>query len=414
MNNKLSFSQIYSTSLTIFAMLFGAGNLVLPPALGMACGDKVLFGLSGFLLTGVLVPFLGLIAIILFNGNYAEFFGRVGRIPGFIITFLCMLMLGPLLIMPRIVTLSYAMLLPFMPTMLSQLPEFSSRLIFSLFFLSLAFLATYKPSRILGLVGKVLSPLKVLCIITIILIGIFSGTPANSVSETTLALFTEGIKLGYQTVDLLGTLFFGSIIISLLRGNRTATPFLMKSIIKTTMISGVLACSFLTLIYTGMSYLGVFHGSGLGHLDESELFSQLCFRILGYHGAALIGFTVFLACFITAIALTAVVGEYAQKELFFKKISYPAALLLVLATCLVPSLYGFAAIVSFSKPLLFIMYPIILAITLCNLLYKIYGIKTIKLPVALVTLIVIGYNIYEYTLMPVAATITEEVARHEI
>ncbi len=413
MNNKLSFSQIYSTSLTIFAMLFGAGNLVLPPALGMACGDKVLFGLSGFLLTGVLVPFLGLIAIILFNGNYAEFFGRIGKIPGFIITFLCMLMLGPLLIMPRIVTLSYAMLLPFMPTALSSLPEFSSRFIFSLFFLSLAFLATYKPSRILGLVGKVLSPIKVLCIITIILIGIFSGNSTVTVPESTLTLFSEGMKLGYQTVDLLGTLFFGSIIISLLLGDRKATPILMKSIMKTTMISGILACSFLTLIYTGMSYLGVFHGVGLNHLDESQLFSQLCFRILGYHGAALIGFTVFLACFITAIALTAVVGEYTQKELFLKKISYPAALLLVLTACLVPSLYGFAAVVSFSKPLLFIMYPIVLAITLCNLLYKVYGIKTIKLPVALVALIVIGYNMYEYKiLMP--ALLTKEVTHHEI
>ena len=412
MNNKLSLSQIYSTSLTIFAMLFGAGNLVLPPALGMACGDKVLFGLSGFLLTGVLVPFLGLIAIILFKGNYSEFFGRIGKTPGFIITFLCMLMLGPLLIMPRIVTLSYAMLLPFMPEAIRTLSEFGSRFIFSLFFLGLAFLATYKPSRILGLVGKVLSPLKVLCIITIILIGVFSGAPASVVPESTLALFTEGIKLGYQTVDLLGTIFFGSIIISLLLGTRTATPVLMKSIIKTTMISGALACSFLTFIYTGMSYLGVFHGAGLGHLDESQLFSQLCFRILGYHGAALIGFTVFLACFITAIALTAVVGEYAQKELFFKKISYPAALLLVLGTCLVPSLYGFAAIVSFSKPLLFIMYPIILAITLCNLLYKIYGITTIKIPVTLVALMVIGYNIYEYSV--IQAIKTEEVVRHEI
>ena len=412
MNNKLSFSQIYSTSLTIFAMLFGAGNLVLPPALGMACGDKVLYGLSGFLLTGVLVPFLGLIAIILFNGNYSEFFGRIGKAPGFVITFLCMLMLGPLLIMPRIVTLSYAMLLPFMPTAFSSLPEFYSRLIFSLFFLGLAFLATYKPSRILGLVGKVLSPLKVLCIITIILIGVFSGSSATGVSETTQALFAQGIILGYQTVDLLGTIFFGSIIISLLLGNRIATPVLMKSIIKTTMISGVLACSFLTLIYTGMSYLGVFHGAGLAHLDESQLFSQLCFRILGYHGAALIGFTVFLACFITAIALAAVVGEYTQKELFFKKISYPVALFLVLGTCLIPSLYGFAAVVSFSKPLLFIMYPIILAITLCNLLYKFYGIKIIKTPVALVALIVIGYNIYEYTVTTVL--VIKEVVHNEI
>lgn len=371
MTNKLSLIQIYSTSLAIFAMLFGAGNLVLPPALGMACGDKVLYGLTGFLLTGVFVPFLGLLAIILFNGDYREFFCRIGKIPGNILIFLCMLILGPLLIMPRIVTLSYAMLLPFMPTCITSQADFTSRFIFGVFFLGLTFLATYKPSRILDLVGKVLSPLKIACIITIILIGLFSGSPAAPVAETSQQLFFDGIKLGYQTVDLLGTLFFGSIIISLLVGNRPVTKESMRTILKTTMISGVIACLFLALIYLGMSYLGVFHGAGLAHLDESQIFSQLCFRILGYHGAALIGFTVFLACFITAIALAAVVGQYAQREVFAYKMSYPAALALVLALCLIPSLFGFAAVVSFSKPLLFMIYPVLIALTIGNLLYKI-------------------------------------------
>lgn len=385
---KLSLSVIYRTSLAIFAMLFGAGNLVLPPRLGMLCGSLLPYGLAGFVLTGVFVPFLGLIAIILFHGNYRDFFNRIGTIPGFLMTLFCMAILGPVLIMPRIVTLSYAMLVPFMPGAVSLG-------LFSVLFLSLTFLATYKPAGLLDLIGKFLSPLKVLCILTIIAIGITSGQPAATTTNAPLQLFFEGIKDGYLTVDLLGTIFFGSIIMSLLLGKQKPTESIMKNIMATTTISGTAACSFLALIYAGLSYLGAFHGAGLEHLNESEIFSQLCFKILGYHGAALIGITVFLACFITAIALTAVVGQYVQKELLQERVSYPLSLALVLIGCLIPSLYGFAAIVAYAKPMLFIVYPILLAITLCNLLYKLFGFTYIKTPVLFVALIVLGHAYYE-------------------
>ena len=40
----------------LFAMFFGAGNLIFPPALGKAAGDAFLSSIIGFLITGVGLP----------------------------------------------------------------------------------------------------------------------------------------------------------------------------------------------------------------------------------------------------------------------------------------------------------------------------------------------------------------------
>ncbi len=47
----------------LFALFFGAGNLIFPPALGQASGTNFWPAIIGFLLTGVGLPLLGVLAI---------------------------------------------------------------------------------------------------------------------------------------------------------------------------------------------------------------------------------------------------------------------------------------------------------------------------------------------------------------
>ena len=51
----------------LFAMFFGAGNLIFPPFLGNAVGDQFLPALMGFLITGVGLPLLGILALSLIH-----------------------------------------------------------------------------------------------------------------------------------------------------------------------------------------------------------------------------------------------------------------------------------------------------------------------------------------------------------
>lgn len=47
----------------LFAMFFGAGNLIFPPAIGMAAGLDWSWSLLGFLITGIGLPVAGVLAV---------------------------------------------------------------------------------------------------------------------------------------------------------------------------------------------------------------------------------------------------------------------------------------------------------------------------------------------------------------
>ncbi|KKP26049.1 MAG: hypothetical protein UR14_C0003G0088 [candidate division TM6 bacterium GW2011_GWE2_31_21] len=373
---NLKRSQIQTTSLTIFAMLFGAGNLIFPLRLGIASGSKSIYSFLGFALTGILLPVLGILAIVSFSGNYKDFFGRLGKIPGFLLTLFCMLIIGPFVVMPRIITLSYEMLQPFLPKM-SILP-------FSIIFLTLAFFAACRPGQLLTVIGKVLSPLKVASLSLILLIGIFTGVAAQHIDISSFQLFTTGFLTGYQTLDLLGAIFFGSIIVNLLTNYASQDKQIpIAEAVKIAGISGLFGGLLLGLIYAGMFSLGAHHGQGFASLNEGEIFSAISFSVLGTYGAALIGLTVFLACFTTAVSLSAVVTDFTKNSIFRAKISFVSALLIVLTITGIISQIGLAGIIKYSFPVITTMYPLFVVITFCNIANKLWGFKYIKIPVAI-------------------------------
>src|SRR3984893_3016927 len=99
-------SNTIATGLVMFTMFFGAGNVVFPLALGQYAQDKNFYAILGLLITAVGVPFLGLIAMTLFNGDYKSFFDRIGKIPGFIVAAVILGLIGPFGAIPRCVALS--------------------------------------------------------------------------------------------------------------------------------------------------------------------------------------------------------------------------------------------------------------------------------------------------------------------
>jgi LIVCS family branched-chain amino acid:cation transporter len=377
-NNTLS--RIYMISLTIFAMLFGSGNLMFPLRVGIESGNKTWWGILGFISTGVLLPLLGLLTIIAFKGDYKAFFGRLGKIPSFFFILFCMMIIGPLVIMPRIVTLSYEMLQPFLPPMHVAL--------FSALFLGLVFLVTYRPTKLLDIIGKILSPIKVLSIITIIICGLVKGFETTPVDISSWELLKNGAHYGYFTLDLLGAIFFGSIIVTLLTRYTSAYEHTsLRQAVKIAGISGIIAAGLLGIIYIGMSWLGAGFGQGLENLNEGQIFSAVSFRILGTYGAALIGFTVFLACFVTTVSLAVVVTEYLKHDITHDALPFAPSLALVLLICGIFARFGLSTILKYSVPFIVASYPIFIVITLCNAAYALWGFKYIKAPTAIMGLI---------------------------
>src|SRR5690348_4123561 len=103
-------SRSLAIGLALFSMFFGAGNIVFPLAVGQITGDQVLFASLGLILTAALVPIIGVIAMVLFDGNQRHFFGRLGRVPGFLLALSIISLLGPLGSTPRCIALAYSTL----------------------------------------------------------------------------------------------------------------------------------------------------------------------------------------------------------------------------------------------------------------------------------------------------------------
>lgn len=205
---KVTSSDIFSTGLAIFSMFFGAGNLMYPIESGMKSGSQGLIGLTAFMITAVLLPLIGLIGIILFDGDYNAFFDRLGKRAGQTIIFFCMVIIGPLIAIPRIVTLSHTMISPFLPITYLQQPTLGSAFIFSLLFLGITFLATYKESRIIQLLGYIVSPLLLFSLAIIIFKGMWSAGNAIPNAVAPVTLIKDNLIAGYETLDLLGAIFF--------------------------------------------------------------------------------------------------------------------------------------------------------------------------------------------------------------
>ncbi|MDR3551379.1 MAG: branched-chain amino acid transport system II carrier protein [Candidatus Babeliales bacterium] len=380
---KIFTSYTVTTGLAIFSMLFGAGNLMYPLVAGMNGGSQTAIAMTGFFITAVLLPLVGLITMILFDGDYEHFFNRAGKHIGGFLIFACMMIMGPLIAIPRITTLSHEMIAPFIPWHFLSTINFTSSLIFSLIFLGITFIATYRENKIVEILGNVISPALIISLSIIFIKGFFTQ---NSIIECTtppLDLFRSNLLLGYQTLDLIGAIFFASIVLNILKNTLgqqlNQKPRLLAVV---GLKAGIIGTTLLGLVYIGMSILGAYHGHGMQNAHAGELFKDISLNILGCHGAAIIAIAVLMACLSTAIALSAVVAEYTQFTIFRNIIGFAPTLGLILAACIPLSVVGLGQVLKLTGgPITYIGYPVLITITFCNLAYKLFGFKPIKVPV---------------------------------
>lgn len=357
---------------------------MLPIKTGAMSGTNNVYGTLGFLITAVLIPLTGLIAMILFNGDYKSFFARLGNIPGKLMLAGCMIVIGPLIAIPRIVTVGHLMIAPFLPGFLKE-PSVITLLVFGIVFLSITFVATYKENKIVDILGLVISPLLILSLGILVLVGIITAGPALPASGSAFTVFKQNLIYGYGTLDLIGAIFFTSIVLGLLKDKvDSALANNMKKLAIVGLKAGAIGVSLLALVYMGQSFLGAHFGTGIEGMNEGEAFRAIIFQVIGSGGAIIVGSASLLACFSTSIAIGAVVAEYLQKDISGNRLSYPWALALTMIACLPLSVYGLGTILRLTGgPITYIGYPALIALTFCNIAYKLFNFKPVKLPVAL-------------------------------
>lgn len=253
-------SHTLSTGLAIFSMFFGAGNLMYPILVGIQSGTQNIFGMAGFLLTAVCLPLAGLVGMILFDENYKLFFNRLGDIAGSIVIAISLIIIGPLVAIPRIATLSHTMIAPFIPIQFLQQDTTLSSFIFAVLFFALTFSCTYKKSRVVDLLGYVISPLLLLSLVTIIVKGIWFANVSLETDISPIEAFASNIIRGYETLDLLGAIFFSYVALTILKKSYNDEVNTQHKRAIMGLKAGGIGLSLLAAIYIGLSYLGVHFG----------------------------------------------------------------------------------------------------------------------------------------------------------
>lgn len=375
-------SRIVSTGLAMFAMLFGAGNVVYPLVLGRDIGHQVWFGLLGFVLTAVVIPLIGLVSTMLADGDYKLFLGNLGSIPGNIVVLVCMALIGPFAITPRCVTLSHAALKSYVPGL--------SLLIFSILAAAVIFACTIRRSGVIDLLGKYLGPLKLVLLFLIIIFGILNPAPFVQVGFSAATAFHTGLESGFGTADLLGTIFFSGLILSSLRrGMDKDEKLSAHELAKLGLKAGLIGGGLLGLVYTGFCVVAAYWGAQLVGVADSDVFSTLARLVLGEAGGLLANITVALSCLTTAIALSVVFASYLHREIFREKTSYRNALLLTIGVTAFMSNLGFSGIMKMLLPIVAIIYPALVVLAVMYMVYRLWNVNFIKIPVVLTLLITI-------------------------
>lgn len=367
------------TGLAIFSMFFGAGNVVFPLELGQASGEGVLIAVTGLFFTGILLPLAGLVAMILFNGNYYEFFGRIGKAPGLFLIFLIMALIGPFAGIPRTITLSYS-------TLALTWVDFPAW-IFNLGFSALVLLLAYRRDAVLGILGKVLTPILLAFLTWTVIDGVW--TPADVTSVDTRAAsnyLLDGFVAGYNTMDMLAGLFFSTVVLAGLHARFfTNAPDVIdknRKILTHLMKGSAVAALLLFAVYGGFSYIAAKHAAVLDGVPADELLGRLALHLLGEHAGLMANGVIATACLTTAVSLTAVFSEFLSRHFFNSPDKmYKPFVILTAAIGFAMSLLGFMGIIKLIFPFIVLCYPLLIVLAFCNIGYKLFNFKMVKLPV---------------------------------
>lgn len=367
-------SDVFVAGLAMFSMFFGAGNIVFPLIIGCISGDKTVYALMGFLITAVGLPVLGVVGNVLFEGDYKKFFYRMGMFPGLFFILVILAIIGPFGAIPRCITLSHAALKMYVPSV--------SLFIFSLAAVVVIFYFARSKSRLLDVLGYVLTPLKLSLFGLIIIKGLlYKGNPVHVTTDMS-SLFGFGFMQGYNTLDLLGGIFFSSIVLDALMKNDTPKDSrAFKRIALVTLKGGVIGAVLLGMIYAGLSVVAAMQGALLKNVAPDELLTVIAYNILGPTLGIISSAAVSVACLATAIALATVFADYLHNELFSKKVCYRSSLLITLLITFVFANLGFSGIMKFLVPVLTVGYPALIVLTIMNIAHKLFDVQVVKIPV---------------------------------
>lgn len=368
--------DILVTAFALFSLFFGAGNLILPPLLGFKSGDLWWLVTLGFCLSAVVIPILGILAHAKLQGTIFHFGKKVSPTFSLVYSFL-VYAISISLPSPRTASVTHEMAIA---------PFFNiSSLTTSILYFALVFIFVINRSKILNVIGKILTPAIIL--ILILIIGILTFSFDFSFGETLFANpFTDGILEGYQTFDAIGAVVVGGVIIvSIQIKSENATYEAKKALIRK---AGWLAGLGLFLIYTGLVLSGsLVHSSFDTEISRTSLLTGLATLSLGNTGNLFLSILVSLACFTTAVGIVTGTADFIKSRCNNSRKAYVITTVIGCFLGILMGQFNVGYIIAIALPALMFIYPITIVLILLNNLPERYATGMVFKTVIVTTII---------------------------
>ena len=345
--NNLKGKDIMAVGLTMFAIFFGAGNLIFPPYLGRMTGAEWFLGFFFFFIVDIGVSMIAIFATIRSNDlSMTGIPSRLGKKMATVVAIIIATCLAPCLCVPRTAATTFEM-------GWSQMFPSLSIWVFSFIFFAIVCFLTIRPSKVVDIVGNYLTPILVICILVLIVLGIVD--PIGPIAEeSTVVTIKEGIINGYQTMDPLGV---GLIIVAIM-GAVTEKGYATNDVqgrllARAALLAGIL----LFVIYGGLTHLGSTVSSG-GYEDynQAALLVAITEELLGTWGVIMMAVIVLFACLTTAIGLTSGFAGTLEK-LTNGRCKYKTVVIVMSVFSFVVSNAGIDKIISVAAPILSVIFP---------------------------------------------------------
>lgn len=307
MKNRMTVRDIIALGFMTLSLFVGAGNIIYPPMIGLQSGANVWVTACGFLITAVGLPILTVIALSKVDGEMTILSSPIGKVASIALAVVCYLSVGPLFAVPRTATVSFEIgVVPF----LDEGPTGYALLVYSVLYFAFVVLVSLYPMRLLDILGNVLSPLKLLALAALgVAAFLYPAGPAGGViGAYGHAPLAQGFSDGYLTMDTLGALVFGIVIVNAIRSRGISDR---KQIVRYATIAGMMALVGFVLIYISLFKLGN-NSFGLApDAPNGAVILHLYVRhTFGIYGDVFLAILITLACVVTAIGLTTACATY--------------------------------------------------------------------------------------------------------
>ena len=335
----------------LFAIFFGAGNLIFPPYLGVISGNNWGIANIAFLLSDPLLPILGVIVTALLGGQATDLGKRVSKHFSIIIGAISIILIGPLFAVPRTGATTHEI---FVQSFVPTAPQW----ITSLIFFGLTLYIAIHSHTVIDAIGKYLTPI-LLVILLLVFIAAVVQPNVGFQTTTSAGLFSQSFKEGYQTMDALGAALMAGVVIS----DLTRRGYTEKKEQHQMMFGvGIVSFILLALVYSSLTYAGATVSTVYDStVQRPALLIGLIEQLLGSFGKVAMGIAVSFACLTTSVGLITTCGHYFS-TLTNGKLEYKKIVVVSVVISFLLSLLGVDALLQLAVPVLSAIYPMVIAL----------------------------------------------------